>query len=166
MKTDKLILDACCGGRMFWYDKENKSALFMDKRKVEKGAFKNNWNPNWCVNPDVIADFRNMPFKDNSFKIVVFDPPHLYNGSMKSVINKKYGLLNKETWKEDIVNGFKECYRVLDDYGTLIFKWNDANIKHSEVIKLFPVSPLFGDFSGKTGKTIWCTYIKIPKQWT
>ena len=63
MKTDKIILDACCGGRMFWYNKENKDVLFMDKRKVEKGAFQNNWNPNWCVNPDVIADFRNMPHR-------------------------------------------------------------------------------------------------------
>ena len=29
MKTDKLILDACCGGRMFWYDsKWNEDVLW------------------------------------------------------------------------------------------------------------------------------------------
>ena len=158
----RFILDACCGGRMFWYEKENPNVLFMDKREVEKGAFPNNWNPNWCVKPDVIADFREMPFKDKHFKLVIFDPPHLTSGSMKSVINKKYGLLNKETWKEDIVAGFNECWRVLDDYGTLIFKWNEANIKASELIKAFPVKPLFGDFTGKTGKTVWMTFMKMP----
>lgn len=158
----KYILDACCGGRMFWYNKKNKNVLFMDIRKVEKGAFKNNWNPNWCVNPDVIADFRKNPFPNKSFKMVVYDPPHLISGSMKSVINTKYGLLNKDTWKEDITLGFKECWRVLDDFGVLIFKWNEANIKVRELVKSFPVEPLFGHFTGKSGKTIWMTFLKIP----
>lgn len=26
------ILDACCGSRMFWFDKNNPNVLFMDKR--------------------------------------------------------------------------------------------------------------------------------------
>lgn len=162
MEKEKEILDACCGGRMFWYQKENGNVLYMDNRKVEKGAFNNNWNPGWCVKPDVIADFRNMPFPDNSFKLVVFDPPHLTSGSEKGVINIKYGLLDKKTWKEDIVKGFNECWRVLDYGGTLVFKWNDANIKASELLKEFPVKPLFGDFTGKTGLTRWMTFFKSP----
>lgn len=162
MKNGKLILDACCGGRMFWWDKNNPDTLFTDIREVGKGAFANNWNPNWCVKPDQIIDFRNMPFGDKSFKMVVYDPPHLTSGSEKSVINKKYGLLNKITWKQDIVDGFKECWRVLDDFGVMIFKWNEANIKASELIKSFPVEPLFGDFTGKTGKTIWMCFMKLP----
>lgn len=117
---------------MFWYRKNNPAALFMDCREVEKGAFANNWNPNWCVKPDVIADFRDMPFPDDTFRLVVYDPPHLTSGSMKSVINKKYGLLNKDTWRQDIADGFNECWRVLAPHGVLIFKWNDANIKATE----------------------------------
>lgn len=111
------------------------------------------------------ADFRKdkMPFPDKSFKMVVYDPPHLTSGSEKSVINKKYGILNKETWKEDIVAGFNECWRVLDDNGVLIFKWNNANKSATELIKAFPVDPLFGDFTGKTGKTIWMTFMKSVK---
>jgi hypothetical protein len=27
-----LILDACCGSRMFWFDKGNPNCLFIDKR--------------------------------------------------------------------------------------------------------------------------------------
>lgn len=156
----KKILDACCGGRMFWYDKNNSDTLFMDVREVNKGAFPNNWNPNWCVKPDVIADFRDMPFKDCSFKMVVFDPPHLTSGSMKSVINKKYGILNKQTWKEDIKDGFNECWRVLEENGVLILKWNEANIKVRDLIDILPIKPLFGDFTGKTGSSIWMTFIK------
>lgn len=160
LHSAKVVLDACCGGKMFWYEKEHDNVLFMDKREVGKGAFDNNWNPNWCVQPDVIADFRDMPFADKSFKLIIYDPPHLTSGSEKSVINKKYGLLNRTTWKRDIIEGFAECWRVLDEYGTLIFKWNEANIKASELIELFPVKPLFGDFTGKTGKTIWFTFMK------
>lgn len=157
---NKIILDACCGGRMFWWDKNNTDVLFMDNREVPKGAFDNNWNPGWCVNPDVVADFREMPFPDKHFKMVIFDPPHLTSGSMKSVINKKYGLLNKDTWKQDIIDGFNECWRVLDDNGVLIFKWSEDNIKAKELLRAFPVQPLFGDFTGKTGKTIWVTFMK------
>lgn len=29
---DKIILDACCGSRMFWFDKENPRVLFADIR--------------------------------------------------------------------------------------------------------------------------------------
>ena len=159
--AEKLILDACCGGRMFWWSKQNNSAVFSDERIVSKCAFQNNWNPNWCVSPDCVSDFRNMPYKSESFKMVIFDPPHLTSGSMKSVINKKYGMLNKKTWRQDIVDGFIECWRVLEIYGILIFKWNEANIKAKELLRSFPVEPLFGDFTGKTGKTIWATYLKV-----
>jgi len=156
----KKILDACCGGKMFWWNKDSENVLFNDNRIVDKGAFDNGWNPNWCVSPDAVSDFRKLPYRDCSFKMVVFDPPHLTSGSMKSVINKKYGLLNKSTWKKDITDGFKECWRVLDHNGVLIFKWNEANIKAKELLRCFPVSPLFGDFTGKTGKTIWVTFLK------
>ena len=156
----KKILDSCCGGRMFWYDKNNKDTLYCDNRTVSKGNFKNNWNPNWSINPDVVCDFRNMPFPDNTFKMVIYDPPHLTSGSMKSVINMKYGLLNKDTWQDDLLAGFNECWRVLEIHGVLIFKWNEANIKVSDLLRSFPVAPLFGDFTGKTGKTIWLSFLK------
>lgn len=145
---------------MFWYDKNNSDTCFMDNRSVAKGAFPNGWNPNWCVSPTVISDFRQMPYGDETFQVVVYDPPHLTSGSMKSVINKKYGLLDKETWKTDLIDGFCECWRVLKVGGTLVFKWNEANIKTRDIIKMLPVWPLFGDFTGKTGKTIWMIFLK------
>lgn len=38
MESDKLILDACCGSRMFWFDKHNPLVLFVDK------AFRNTYS--------------------------------------------------------------------------------------------------------------------------
>lgn len=31
----KKILDACCGSRMFWFDRENQDVLFADNRELE-----------------------------------------------------------------------------------------------------------------------------------
>ena len=31
----KSILDMCCGSRMFWFDKQDERAVFMDKRSEE-----------------------------------------------------------------------------------------------------------------------------------
>jgi SAM-dependent methyltransferase len=160
----KLVLDACCGGRMFWYNKQSADTVFTDIRQISKGAFANGWNPNWCVVPDTVSDFRNLPFKDGCFKLIIFDPPHLTSGSAKSVINTKYGLLNKQTWQQDIVEAFTECWRVLETNGILIFKWNAANIRIKDLIALLPNDPLFGDFTGKTGATVWMTFLKMPAQ--
>ena len=58
------ILDACCGSKMFWFDKDNESVLFQDNRKL---------NTTLCdgrkliIEPDHIGDFRDMDFPDNQF---------------------------------------------------------------------------------------------------
>ena len=148
------ILDACCGSLMFWFDKENNDVTFMDKRiefeKLETGHVIN-------VNPDVVGDFRNMPFEDECFYHVVFDPPHLLHAGLKSWLAKKYGRLNKETWKEDLKQGFDECMRVLKPNGTLVFKWNEDQIPLKKVLKLFGQEPLYGN---KRAKTHWIVFMK------
>ncbi|MCL0312820.1 class I SAM-dependent methyltransferase [Apilactobacillus sp. TMW 2.2459] len=150
----KTILDACCGSRMFWFNKNNSNVLFMDKRhyyeKLPTGHIVN-------VKPDVQADFRSMPFEDNSFHLVVFDPPHLMHAGKTSWLAKKYGVLNQDTWPDDLKAGFSECMRVLKPYGTLVFKWNTDQISMSKVLKIFGQSPLFGD---KRSKTRWLIFMK------
>lgn len=68
------ILDACCGSRMFWFDKHNPYTTYMDIRKEYEKLPTGHVID---VNPDIIGDFRDMPFDDNEFDLVVFDPPHL-----------------------------------------------------------------------------------------
>jgi SAM-dependent methyltransferase len=155
----KLILDACCGGRMFWYDKKNPDVLFMDKRVRPPGFLKE--RPNFEVSPDVEADFRDMPFDDASFQMVVFDPPHILGDGETSHMAKRYGKLPKETWEDDLRQGFSECWRVLKTGGTLVFKWGECSKKLRDVEHLFPAQPLFGHRSGARGGTIWVCFMKL-----
>lgn len=150
------ILDATCGSRMMWFDKQNPDVLFADKRTeshilCDGRALE--------INPDIEIDFTQMPFDDNTFKLVVFDPPHLKKLGKNSWMAKKYGVL-LPTWETDIKAGFDECMRVLESGGTLIFKWNENQIKVNQIIKVIGQTPLFGHPSGKANQTIWMTFMK------
>jgi len=150
----KEILDACCGSRMFWFDKENKDVLFMDNRTVDNELLCD--NRRLTVSPDVVADFTDMPFDDNSFYMVVFDPPHLLHAGDNSWLAKKYGKLD-DNWSSMLRDGFEECMRVLKPHGTLIFKWNEEQIKLKDVLATTDYKPLFGN---KRNKTHWVTFMK------
>jgi len=152
------ILDVCCGGKMFWYNKENPLVLYVDNRYCAKGH--NPYRPNHEVKPDAIMDFRKLDLPDNKFKMVVFDPPHFKSKSDKLNIAKLYGHLNPETWREDLRSGFAECMRVLEPNGFLIFKWNETSIKIKDIINIFPCEPLFGNKQGTKLKTHWIVFIK------
>lgn len=79
------ILDACCGSRMFWFDKHNPYTTYMDIRKEYEELPTGHVID---VNPDIIGDFRDMPFPDNEFDLVVFDPPHLKRAGENSWLAK------------------------------------------------------------------------------
>lgn len=162
---DKPVLDATCGSRMIWFNKNNELAVFVDKRELDNEAI---WTSGdgkvtrYCnIHPDIIADFTCLPFEDNTFYHVVFDPPHLIQGGDNAWMVKKYGKLNKDTWKRMLHDGFSECMRVLKPYGTLIFKWNETQISVKDVIAAIGARPLYGNRSGKQGKTHWMAFIKV-----
>ncbi|MGP5450335.1 SAM-dependent methyltransferase [Pseudomonas helleri] len=150
------ILDPCCGSRMFWFDKGDQRTLFGDIRDEQHvlcdGRALN-------VEPNVIMDFRSLPFEDGAFKLVVFDPPHLTRAGRDSWLRAKYGILTSD-WRDDLSKGFAECFRVLATDGVLIFKWNETQVKVSEILALTDQRPLFGHKSGKREKTHWITFMK------
>jgi len=158
--NDKFILDAACGGRCFWFDKHHPNTIYIDNEPRAKGISK--FKPEFCCEPDMVMDFTNMTFPDKAFKLVVWDPPHLFNLGETSEMRKKYGVLRKDTWRYDLKKGFAECWRVLDDLGVLIFKWNEESIKIGEVLELFGEKPLFGHPTSKHGQTKWVCFMKIP----
>lgn len=151
--NDKRILDAACGSKMFWFDKKRADTIYIDNRIL---------NDTLCdgrtlnINPDIVADFRNLPFDADSFYMVVFDPPHLVKLGSSSWMAKKYGVLGQE-WKNDLKRGFDECFRVLKPNGTLIFKWNENQVKLSAILSLIPYQPLIGN---QRGKTHWLVFMK------
>lgn len=102
------VLDMCCGSRMFWFDKEDERAVFTDIRSEEHTLCDGR---RLVIRPDLIADFRALPFANNSFPVVVFDPPHLERVGDNAWMGKKDGRLNKETWRDDLRAGFAEAFR-------------------------------------------------------
>lgn len=148
------ILDVACGSKMFYFQKDHPNVIFMDIREhyeeLESGHKIN-------VAPDIVGDFRDIPFENNEFDLVVFDPPHLIKAGDNSWLVKKYGRLNADTWPQDIKQGFDECMRVLKPTGTLIFKWNEDQIKLREILNVIDEQPLFGN---KRAKTHWLTFVR------
>ena len=142
---------------MFYFDRTDERVLFGDIRD-ESHVLSDGRALN--VTPDILMDFRSLPFEDGTFRVVVFDPPHFKNLGENSWMAKKYGRLNPRTWRDDLRDGFAECFRVLAAHGVLIFKWNETQIPIREVLALTAAKPLVGHRSGKAAKTHWVTFIK------
>lgn len=148
------ILDATCGGRTIWLpgQKDHDNALYIDNREREPG-FHGQEGRTYGVQPDEIQDFRNLPYESRSFNLIVFDPPHVKRSDgmdqLKGYVTKKYGALHAETWQSDLRDGFEELWRVLDDGGTLVFKFADNDVDFQKVLDLAPRAAAFRDDDGK-----------------
>lgn len=147
---------------MFWFDRKDSRAVFVDKRREShmltdsssKGGARS-----LVIDPDIQADFTALPFPDESFSLVIFDPPHLVRAGKKSWLAKKYGKLGAD-WRDELRLGFVECFRVLKPHGTLIFKWNENDIPVSQILSLADAKPLFGNRCGRAAKSHWIVYLK------
>lgn len=151
------VLDPCCGGKSFYFDKEEAENVvdFIDKRR---GTFTYG-DRKVTVDPDEVGDFTNL--NDTSvclceYNLVVFDPPHLTRAGEGSYLREKYGVLPHD-WEKELSRGFSECFRTLCDGGVLAFKWSDYDIPFKKVIELAPYRPLFGD---RRGRTRWTFLVK------
>ena len=158
------ILDPACGSRMMWHDRQNPSVVFGDRRSetvtvTDRSRGNASGQRTLRIEPDAIMDFRFLPFADCSFDLVAFDPPHLVHAGPRSWLAAKYGKLGPD-WRADIRAGFAECLRVLRPHGTLIFKWNEAQVPVGDVLALAPHAPLFGHLSGRKGLTHWLVFGK------
>lgn len=159
------VLDPCCGSRMMWFDKENSLVVFCDKRTHNGTAMDRGNERSIIVDPDTVADFKSLPFPNDTFYHIAFDPPHLKVAGDKSWMYQKYGKL-PEDWRAELLEGFTECIRVLKPYDTLIFKWSEVQIPVREVLDIVIQDPqhklLYGHKSGKAANTHWMSFMKIP----
>ncbi len=144
---------------MMWFDKHNPLALYQDRRRETVTWDEENTNRKLEINPDVLGDFTEMQYPDNTFHLIAFDPPHFDSLGENSRTAKMYGRLFGD-WECDIAAGFSECFRVLKPNGVLVFKWNSHDIPLSKVLELAKVPPLFGHTTGRQAKTHWVTFIK------
>jgi len=164
--TAPAVLDACCGSRMMWFDKADPRAVFGDCRaETITVTDRSHGNASGVrtlrIEPDVLMDFRAIPYPGGNFRLVVFDPPHLVRAGPRSWLAAKYGRLGPD-WREDLRQGFAECFRVLEPGGILIFKWNETQVRLAEVLALTPEQPMFGHPSGRKGLTHWLVFMKEP----
>ena len=157
---NKFILDACCGPKYMWFNKNHPNALFMD---IREETFLNR-KETVIISPNYIGDFRDVNFPDKSFKLIVWDPPHLKMKKMTGNFAKTFGNLHPDTWQDDLRNGFNNLWRMLDDFGVLIFKFSDFSFSFKDILKLFPIEPLFGNTASKSKNSVtkWFCFMKIP----
>lgn len=117
---NKEILDVTCGDRTIWFQKNEPHTIYCDIRREEyEGYFGTVLNKegkkkrrHLVIDPDIQCDFTCLPFDNDSFQLVVFDPPHIENLSVNSWLRKSYGSLDGD-WKPMIRKGFQECMPVL-----------------------------------------------------
>lgn len=162
------ILDATCGFRGIWYQKNHPFVTFMDVRKgivdskTEGVKFKS--RRRWNINPDVVSAWKDAPFPDNHFDMIIFDPPHIVTHKNKklSALEKEYGCFYGDEWKQEIKEGVNKLFRILRPKGVFIFKWCEHNIDIDDVLKLFPYPPLFGSNTKSKGHTAnyWIVFLK------
>jgi len=168
---DENILDATCGGRSIWHsnNKDHDDTLYIDKREEPPGFINDgkgtDYNPGLEIDPDEVQDFRDLPYSDASFNLVVFDPPHIVRGdgmqTLTGYVTRKFGRLHAETWQSDLRQGFEELWRVLRPGGTLVLKFADESADFGDVLELAPADPLFGtSVNDGTVETRWFVFYK------
>lgn len=160
--NEKKILDMTCGSRTIWFNKNHPAAVYCDKRREDYEQYFGRDRTSLHqlhVDPDYQCDFTDLPFQDETFSLVVFDPPHLTRAKETAWLVKKYGKLD-EDWPQMIHDGFAEGMRVLKSDGVLIFKWSECDIPAAEVWKAIGQKPLFGHHSGKKSTTFWGCFMK------
>ncbi|WP_238788793.1 SAM-dependent methyltransferase [Streptococcus mutans] len=118
------ILDACCGSRMFWFDKNETHTTFMDIRQETFKIHGKKVN----VVPDVIGDFRNMPFEDNSFLSIVWATERYdsLDGFCKNGVDMKINYI--EFFEKEVPNWMRESNQKMQElgFGSLAY-WQWAN---------------------------------------
>lgn len=132
----KPVLDATAGNRHIWgKNKYPEGVIFLDKE------------PNLRIPADVIATWDNIPYPDDYFHCIIFDPPHVF--SLSSMYNRDpqarpngskripgwYGAFkNRREAVLQIHGAQKEFARLAQ---RMCFKWNEASMKIQNVLTLF-----------------------------
>ncbi len=165
------VLDATSSFRRMWLNKDNPQTVYMDVRSNSK--LMNDWKecmkqkqrdtPIGFSKLTLQADFSHLPFKDNTFPHINFDPPQLIRLGKTSIYYKQYGALEADSWRLTLKQAAKELWRVLAVNGTLNVKWSDRDISDEDVLRLFPVEPLYGQIGthGTSSKTSWFSFVKF-----
>lgn len=117
-RRPRKILDATVNGGRFWRGSE-RPVVGLDIEASHR--------------PTLVADNTAMPFRDECFDVVVYDPPHIPNQGKdnKKDFNARFGLVlrstkeNHYTFTHTFPPFVREARRVLKDEGILLCKITD-----------------------------------------
>jgi hypothetical protein len=132
-----------------WFNKEYEDAVYIDLRSE--------------VKPDIVCSTEKLPFKDNVFNLIVFDPPHT---NMSGNLAKDYGKFTTREIRFLVIWGSRECFRVLKKGCFMIFKWNTHDIMLQKALSMIhsEFKILFGHKTAyktkHSSQTYWFTCVK------
>lgn len=122
-----MILDACCGALMMYHRMHKNLGdqfIYIDIRKMPEHKYRN-WNRSGYtikeIKPMILADMKHLPFRDNIFDAIIFDPPHLDTG-LQSFMAEKYGSWGMVDTVRHLRAVNTEFPRVLRHGGLLLLK--------------------------------------------
>lgn len=116
------VLDVTANRRRMWDGLDTSRVVYTDI------------DPAMC--PDVVADFRSLPFADESFGVIVFDPPHLPCAAASPAslqqMRDDYGLGHGGSGPAAFFAPFlREAARVLQHDGIILAKLKDYVHNHA-----------------------------------
>lgn len=146
------ILDLSAGKRAVWFNRIHPDTIYVDIRPE--------------VSPTLIADTRMLPFPDDTFNLIVFDPPHVVHGK-NSAMAQAYGAFPAEEIRDTVTRSSIEAFRVSTPSALMAFKWNTHDVKLQRILDLMEGwEPLFGHLTATRTKhrssTYWALLRKRP----
>jgi len=140
-----MILDATAGNRTMWECKNNPNVIYLDMEKRLE------------IKPTIFADHRQLPFKDEVFDTIFYDPPHYWGNAVhyfsfpnrelrQTVFPDTSGIPTYYGWDKyktksglikSIYQAQKEFWRVLKKDGLLWLKWNELAIELRKILAIF-----------------------------
>jgi hypothetical protein len=113
LRADWRTLDATFGRGRWWTKWRPRHLVTVDRSKGD---------------PQLRADFRNLPFPAGRFDVVAYDPPYKLNGTPGGEVDERYGVDTPTRWQDRhtlISAGINDCTRVLRPGGMLLVKCQD-----------------------------------------
>ena len=124
-----MMLDATAANRMMWKNKNPPNTIFMDKELDLR------------IPPDIFACWEKLPFREDVFDCIIFDPPHKigrtkYRGKWANPKDDYLGIdISHSKFRTGLYYGTREFLRVSR---RLCLKWNDIELSLHRILTLFP----------------------------
>jgi len=179
-----LILDATCGAKIFYKGRHKafspEELVFMDVREGLFSTFNRRGKGRGDIRATEVIDGQEyirieptkvgcvtkIPWPDQSFNMVIIDPPHAGRWGKSSFMGALYGSWDRDTFVRKFYRANSEVYRVLKPGGVLFLKVQDNEGRDKIAERLLTKFRLLlkiqqVNASGRTGhKTFWMIFVR------